>query len=248
MLDTMTRHLPLGGTYNVRDLGGYRTEAGDTTRWRSVLRADSLHRLDPAGKKALLDAGLATVIDLRFPNEKGTAPQPFRSEPGVEVVDVVLFANLDAAHIRGAAEGDLLGLLYQAALASCGSEIRDVLGAVADAEQGLVLFHCTAGKDRTGVIAALLLLAADVPAETIADDYALTATFAAPLFEELLLDMVARGQSRKQAMRYLAAERETMLETLAHLDGRYGGIKGYLERLGLGESKTARLRNRLLAA
>ncbi len=60
------RHLRLEGTYNVRDIGGYRTTDGRHTRWRRLLRADSLHRLTPASQAALVDYGVRTVIDLRF--------------------------------------------------------------------------------------------------------------------------------------------------------------------------------------
>ncbi|HEY8602093.1 MAG TPA: tyrosine-protein phosphatase, partial [Thermomicrobiales bacterium] len=63
------RHLPLGGTYNVRDIGGYATTDGRTTRWRTLIRSDSLHRLAPEAPHTLLDLGLRTMIDLRRPAE-----------------------------------------------------------------------------------------------------------------------------------------------------------------------------------
>ena len=247
MVEQMTRHLPLSGTYNVRDLGGYPTSSGALTRWRSVLRADSIHRLDPAGRRDLLEAGLSTVIDLRFPAEKKEAPQPFRVEATVEVIDIALFAKLELGGLRSSPEGDLLLLLYRSALAACGNEIDGVLSAVADAG-GMVLFHCTAGKDRTGIVAALLLLAAGVPDETVADDYALTATLARPLFDELLRDMVARGQNPEHAKRYLSADRTTMIATLAHIRDEYGGVAKYLASVGFGPTESARLQTRLVAA
>lgn len=246
MLDRPDRHLPLDGTHNVRDLGGYRTNSGSLTRWRSLLRADALHRLTDAGREELLAAGLRTVVDLRFEAEKKEAPQPFCGDPRVVVRDISLFARLNTAGLHAGDEGDLLAALYRMALASCRGEIGAVLTAIAEADSGMVLFHCTAGKDRTGIVAALLLLLADVPADTIAADYALTATLGARLHDELLRHMVARGQPEAEAKRYLAARRETMHDTMGYLAAEYGGIDGYLGGV-LSSDRSSRLRARLVA-
>ena len=77
------RHLPLSGTYNVRDIGGYATVDGRTTRWRTLIRSDSLHRLAPEAQQTLLDLGLRTMIDLRRPAETAQYPNLLATAPGI---------------------------------------------------------------------------------------------------------------------------------------------------------------------
>ena len=89
----LNRHLPIKGTFNVRDLGGYATAAGET-RWRRVLRADGLHRVDSDGMSTLVAAGVSTVIDLRHPGELATQPNPFNGQPQVRYHNVSLFDSL----------------------------------------------------------------------------------------------------------------------------------------------------------
>jgi len=248
MLNRMNRHLAIPGTYNVRDLGGYPTASGAETRWRQVLRADSLHRLDADGRAKLMDAGLRTVIDLRFDKEKADSPQPFHLESQVEVIDISLFAELNLGDRSASDEDDLLLAIYRSALARCGAAIAATLSAIAEADEGAVLFHCTAGKDRTGLVAAVLLLAVEVPAATIAEDYALTGILAQPLLAELLADMEARGQDRSRSEKLLRSEPATMQAFLDHLHNDHGGVGSYLGKVGLSQPQIARLRARLVAA
>ena len=93
MLNQLNRHLPVKGTYNVRDLGGYAAGTGET-RWRRILRADGLHRLDDAGMEALVAEGVTTVIDLRHADELATHPNPFSANPAVHYHNVSLFDRL----------------------------------------------------------------------------------------------------------------------------------------------------------
>ncbi|RYG94163.1 MAG: tyrosine-protein phosphatase, partial [Alphaproteobacteria bacterium] len=184
-----TRHLPVVGTYNVRDLGGYRAAMGET-RWRRVLRADGLHRLDDAGMAVLVGEGVTTVIDLRHADELAHQPNPFEGNPAVRYHNVSLFDQLSPTPKPG---GDLLLDLYKLALAERQDAIAAVLTTIAEAPEGVVLFHCTAGKDRTGIVAALLLGLVGVDADMIVEDYALTAGYLAPIMAEITAGAVARG-------------------------------------------------------
>jgi protein-tyrosine phosphatase len=245
------RHLPLGGTWNVRDLGGYAVAGGGQTQWRRVLRADALHRLDDAGRGTLVDAGLRTVIDLRFDREVASAPSPFTPDDGVEVLRLPLFERLGLGTdgIPDAPEGDdpLFGL-YSVALAKCRPALQQALAAIADAPEGMVLFHCTAGKDRTGLVAAMLLLSVGVDGTTIEEDYALTTRFIAPMFETLLADAQARGDDVERMGRYLGSDAQTMRATLRHLADHHGGIADYLAGGVLDAPRLQRLRDRLVGA
>lgn len=242
-MDTQfTRHLPLAGTHNVRDLGGY-PAAGGTTRWRRVLRADSLHKLDADGVAALIDEGLLTVIDLRQPQELDSHPNPFASHDGVRYHNVSLFERV----IPPMDASDVLLEMYKLALSDRGEALRTILTAIAEAgDEGAVLFHCTAGKDRTGIVAALLLSLAGVDSDTIKADYAMTAAMIAPLNDELTAGAVARGADPASFQKLLAAEPATMAAFIAHIDDVHGGVEAYLASIGIGAEVQARLRARLV--
>jgi protein-tyrosine phosphatase len=236
------RHLPVKGTFNVRDLGGYPTPAG-STQWRRILRSDGLHRLDDEGMGALIEAGVTTVIDLRHEGELATQPNPFSANPRVVYHNVSLFDQLapNAEHT-----GDALYSLYTQALAERQDAIRQVLTIIADAPEGTVLFHCTAGKDRTGIVAALTLAIAGVETALILEDYALTKTMIAPMIQDILDSATARGINVSAMMPLLGCEPETMSATITHLGETYGTVEAYLKLIGMPDETIARLRARLM--
>ena len=237
-----TRHLPIKGTYNVRDLGGYATSSGQT-QWRRLLRADALHRLDDEGVEAMLASGVTTVIDLRHGDELTHQPNPFNGHAAVVYHNVSLLDGL-APSLMG--EGDLLLELYKLALVQRQLALAQVLRIIADAPAGAVLFHCTAGKDRTGIVAALLLGVAGVEAGLIVEDYALTADLIVPIVADITAGAVSRGADPASFQRLLASEPATMVATLAFIEAEFGSIAAYVERIGLDHDTIERLRNRLL--
>ncbi|KKB12263.1 protein tyrosine phosphatase [Devosia geojensis] len=243
MESQFTRHLPVKGTFNIRDLGGYATAAGET-RWRRVLRADGLHRIDAEGMAALIAEGVTTIIDLRHPGEVASHPNPFSINPVVAYHNVPLFEQLSPTPREGI---DVLLELYRQALTHRQDAVARVLTIIAEAPpQGAVLFHCTAGKDRTGIVSALLLAVAGVEAALIVEDYALTGALIAPMIEEIVADAAARGADVEAFRPLLAADPATMAATIAHLEETYGSATAYLERIGLSADTIERLRNRLL--
>lgn len=237
-----TRHLPIKGTYNVRDLGGYATPSGQT-QWRRLLRADALHRLDEDGVETMLASGVTTIIDLRHGDELTQQPNPFNGHATVAYHNISLLEGLAPTMM---AEGDLLLELYKLALLQRQPALAQVLGIIADAPAGAVLFHCTAGKDRTGIVAALLLGIAGVDAALIVEDYALTAGLIAPIVADITAGAVARGADPASFQRLLASEPATMAATLAFIQAEFGSIAAYIERIGLDQATIERLRNRLL--
>lgn len=236
------RLLPIAGAFNIRDLGGY-AHAGGETRWRRLLRADGLHRLTPEGIDALVAAGVTTIVDLRHDNELASHPNPFRDHAAVTYRHLSLFEDLAPVAMTS---GDVLLDLYLEALERRGGAIVGILDALAEAPAGVALFHCTAGKDRTGLIAALVLGLAGVPAETIVEDYARTGPNIAPLLDIILAEAGARGMDPEALRPLLACEPVTMLRTLEHIDRRWGSVDGYLAAMGLTPATAARLRARLL--
>ncbi len=239
------RHLRLSGAYNVRDLGGYRIAGGGQTQCDRVLRADGLHRLDASDVDDLVGRGLCTVIDLRRPSELAEAPNPFARHDRVAYHHVSLFDRLAPLEMVGS--DNLLLDLYKLAFRERRQEFAAVMGIIADAPEGAVLFHCAAGKDRTGLVAAILLGLAGVAPEDIVADYALTGPLIAPLLEGFVDHARARGLDVAGFRRLLTCEPETMAATLAELDDMHGGVAGYLGSIGLSDNTIARLRSRLTA-
>lgn len=234
------RHWPLPDTHNVRDLGGYAAGQGGVTQWRRILRADNLHHLDPVSCVTLEATGLGLVLDLRNSGETGAEPNPFARHARYR--NISLFGAL--APIALAETPFDMAERYRTALDACGDRLAAVLSEIADAPDGLVLFHCTAGKDRTGVVAALILKLAGVADGDVVADYALTAE-AAPLLERLRTRALARGGDPAHVERVLASDAVTMRAMLDHLDVAHGGAVTYLDRHGLDAAARRRLVDRL---
>ncbi|GAA2844354.1 hypothetical protein GCM10010517_00490 [Streptosporangium fragile] len=170
----MTRHIEFARLHNFRDVGGYRTGDGRQVRWRRLYRADSLHWLADDDLDRFHALGVRTVIDLRHPEEierRGRAPHG----PS--------YHNLSVEHRRWNVKDDYrpeAGIArffadrYHEVSQDGRGEIRSALEVIAEAGNAPVVIHCAAGKDRTGVLAALVLRLLEVAEEDVVADYALT--------------------------------------------------------------------------
>jgi protein-tyrosine phosphatase len=243
-----TRRLAWEGCLNARDLGGYATQDGLQTRWGAVVRSDSLAALTPAGRAALADYGVRAIVDLRLPGEVDRHPNPF-AEPGDHGIAYTNVSFIDPAAIDPAARDDFTTLAedYTRMLDRFRSAVADVMAAIVNAPDGGVLIHCAAGKDRTGLISALLLALVDVPLATIADDYALTAEYLRPREEDWLANGPGDRAEREALLARFTPSAEVMLEVLDNLTRRYGGVERYLTEAGVTPVDLDRLRDRLLA-
>ncbi|WP_260618619.1 tyrosine-protein phosphatase [Streptomyces sp. WAC07149] len=243
--DTGTRHIPFDRLHNFRDMGGYRSADGRAVRWGVLYRADSLGKLGGGDWERFLGLGVRTVIDLRYPWEieaKGRIPEPER----------FAYANLSIEHRpydQAEIDPDLDPWRYLAdrfaEVAEDGvDEIRRAVELIADGP-GPAVFHCTSGKDRTGLIAALVLTLLDVSEEQILADFALTELAT----ERLTADWHAANPGRTMRWpSYGRAPAAVMELVLADLTTRYGSVSRYLaEAVGITPRTTARLRERLLA-
>jgi protein-tyrosine phosphatase len=241
-----TRLLEWEGCLNARDLGGYATEDGRETRWGTVVRSDSPAALTEAGRAALASYGVRAIVDLRLPAELADDPNPF-AEPGDHGIVYTNVSFIDPA----AAPPDAVSTLaedYLQMLDRYRQGVAESMAAIASAPaDGAVLIHCAAGKDRTGLISALLLALVDVPADTIAADYALTAELLRPREQQWLAGLPPEERAEREAMvvRY-APTAEVMLAVLAGLTERHGGVEPYLRSTGLDAGDLERLRRRLV--
>jgi protein-tyrosine phosphatase len=238
-----TRHLAWEGCYNVRDLGGYLTRDGEMTRWGAVVRADNLARLTEAGRASLVDYGVRSIIDLRRLDELAEFPNPF-AEAGYYDITYTNVSLIDPAK-TAPQNFTTLANDYKRILDSFGPAMAEIMKVIADAPEGAVLIHCMAGKDRTGIVAAILLDLAGVSRETIAEDYALTAEYLRPLDREWLENGPGEREERAKQQAKFAPRAEVMSEVLSHLDERYG-VESYLLQAGVSLDDIGRIRRRLV--
>lgn len=237
------RHLDWPDCYNARDLGGLPTVEGGATRPGVVIRSDILSRLTDDGRRAMLDYGVRTVIDLRGPEEVEKYPYDFGGETA-EVIGLT-YLNMPLEHFYPHV-GEMIknaksrGEVYCIVLDHYGDLTAEVLRALINAEAGGVVIHCHAGKDRTGTISALLLRLAGVPAEIVAADYAQSQERLWPLYEKLVAE--AGGEDKVGFWLKPTVTEDMMLMMLAHLEEKHGGVEAYLKTAGLSDSEIGRLK------
>lgn len=238
----------LSGVHNIRDLGGHPLTGGGHTREGAFLRGDAMRGLDTDGLRAILDAGLRTIVDLRSHAEVAEAPNPLAGHDDVIYHHLPLYdglATIDAMAM-GHPDGFDMGLRYRASLSECGPAFASALRLLAGAEDGTTLFHCTAGKDRTGLIAALLLGHAGVGRDALVADYARTATFGAGLIDVLRARARDRGSDPAHSERVLGSKPETMEATWDWFIDTHGSATEYMRWIGLGDGELEALRARLV--
>lgn len=243
MQSALERYLDLEGAYNIRDIGGYTTADNCQTRWRTVLRGGRLSELTPKSQQTLLDYGLKKIIDLRRPSELADSPSVFANSEVVRYYNIPLIE--EESLIR---KFDSLTELYEGILANSQAQIREILEIIADSANEAVMVNCTGGKDRTGIIMALLLGIANVPAITIAEDYALSNGYLTSLNDSLREKAAAAGYNMEHFEMLLTSKKESMLETLSHIETTYGGIRSYLSLIGLNESNVQKIQSRLVVS
>jgi protein-tyrosine phosphatase len=239
------RLIPLQGVTNFRDLGGYAGHQGRPVRWRRLFRSDHFGALTDADRAALAPLGIARSFDFRGVAERAATPydlpgavqHPLSIEPTVVQRMQDMLAAGQALTVPVVT--DLMADLYRVLVREQSHRFAELFDHLLQAEAPVV-FHCTAGKDRTGVAAALILLALGVPRDVVVQDYLLTNThFRHPPMPASetppeVLQVLWRVQDG-----FLAAALET-------IDAQPGGLDAYLQRLGLGPAALAALRARYL--
>lgn len=242
----MERELRWHACWNVRDLGGHVTRSGGRTRWKSVVRAGDLSRLTEAGRDALIAYGIRTVIDVRDPREFAIDLDPFHEDGAwagqVNYLNEPLISEAEWAAIR---DPEVRKRGYLVTLELSKQNIGRVMSAIAAAPAGGVVVHCHAGKERTGVVAALLLALVGVDDEVIAEDHVASDRCLASLYEE----WAAREDDPERRSRLLLgfkSEPAHMLGPLAYLRD-VGGVETYLRDAGVSPDRLTALRGRFCA-
>jgi protein-tyrosine phosphatase len=241
---TLQRHLAIQGTYNIRDLGGYKTRDGSLTRWGTLLRSDKLYHLSPASKQAIIDLGVKTIVDLRYSIEMETEPDDFANSPVVHYMPMPLYELSGDGTLP--AVPDNLEEMYTMILDHRQGQIAKTFRALFAPGALPGLYHCTAGKDRTGLMSALILGAVGVPEETIIEDYVLSAQYLNHLLDQLRKQAKQMGYDTAWYDRLLTCEPATMRGTLDHLAKHYGDIPSYLLKTGLSPTELDQYRQALV--
>lgn len=240
----MQRLIALEGCLNFRDLGGYPTADGGRVRWRRTFRSDALHGVTPADVACLRGLGITTVIDLRSTAElRADGDGPLRRE-GIAHHHLPLFdgAMVDPADRPAMATlSDRYWLMAQYAK----EKIAAVLTALAAAD-GPAVYHCAAGKDRTGVISAVLLGVLEVPDEVIVADYAATQENLDAIIERLRAMESYKSVLSALPEDTLHAEAATMIAFLERIRTEYGHMHAYAQTAGVTRDALEALKNRLV--
>jgi protein-tyrosine phosphatase len=229
---------------NTRDLGGLPIPGG-LTRAGILVRSDNLQSLNAAGQGAMVAYGVTTVIDLRSESEVATSPSPFASlEPDTQTPIYAHMPLIDDATMLKLGEASNMFDRYLMMLERRPAAFSAIFSTLARTE-GTVVFHCFAGKDRTGMVAAMSLALAGVDVEAIAADYAETDLQMAARYEEWL---AAASPEQLQAMRDdLSCPPQRIVGVLEHLGRRWGGVEGYLQAAGIPPADISQLRSKLTA-
>lgn len=240
------RVLPLQGASNFRDLGGYRGRDGRTLRWRLLFRSDHLQGLTEADKQTLKELGLAQSIDFRGAAERAAAAYQL---PGVQqhslAIEPTVVQSMQALvasgqALTGAAATELMLDLYRSLVNERAHRFAELFEHLLQAQSPLV-FHCTAGKDRTGVAAAWILLALGVPRDVVMQDFLLTNQVLRPA-------LAHTGFFPAEVAAVLWSVQPVFLETALQLaEAEHGGINNYLrQKMGLTPAALRALETRYL--
>jgi len=238
------RHIDLDGAVNFRDLGGYPAADGRHVRWRTLFRADGLSSLSERDRGVIRQLGVATVIDLRTTGEVERGRFPVEEVP-VAFHNLPLLVEVPEASKFEIVPG-FLATQYQEMAAEAAAQIGAVLTLVANQATHPVIVHCTAGKDRTGVLVAVLLGLLGVPDEIIITDYALSARAMDRLRQKLVAQFPEAKATIDAADAMFSAAPENMASLLAALRSEYGTIEAYAESAGAGPDVVKGLREHLL--
>jgi protein-tyrosine phosphatase len=238
LMDDDRRVIPLFAVHNFRDLGGYPTNDGRHTRWRTLFRADGLYRLTPDDANIVMNLGVRTVVDLRTNNEvreRGTFPVNVHDVAyhHLPIIDAT-WGETQTPEFDDAV--DFLVYAYREMLAEAAPRFADAINLLSQQSVLPAVFHCAAGKDRTGILAALVLGVLGVDESIIAADYGLTRSATTRLrawarqHQPELADLYDRMPPR-----FTAADPRAMTIILNDITSRYGSVRNYVREIGVSD-------------
>ena len=238
------RFIKFEGCVNFRDLGGYPTRDGRTVKWRKLFRSDALNELTPSDvNRVLEDLGLGTMVDLRNRDEASRDGTGVLPANGLDYHHFPLLEERgEPPPMDGADIAERLSATYQWIIHNSGELLAEAVTIIAASRDNAAVFHCSAGKDRTGIIAALVLGVLGVEHEIVMADYLLTNDVAVDIFQR-----ISRMQPQYDyTPDSLLAHPLAMEQFQDTLHSHYGGPEEYLRSHGVSRDVLQSLRTALL--
>jgi protein-tyrosine phosphatase len=236
------RRIVLRGPVNFRDLGGYETAGGQQVRWRRLFRSDSL---SPVTVEDAGELGLLAVIDLRTSKEVEREGRGGLADVALHYHHIPLVDDVE--HDPDRPWDNSLHEAYAHMLGKRAARLSEALETIAsEVAEHPTVFHCVAGKDRTGIVAALVLGLLGVSDEDIVADYALTGEVMAAMIERYPRRALRSSAGAPYPSAILRAEAGTMRQTLVELADQYGSAAGWADSAAVDQAVIAQLRDVLL--
>lgn len=231
--------LTIEGVFNIRELGGYQNIQGIEIKRQRFVRSASLCEITSKGVDVLVNMGVDCIIDLRSLSEARNMPDRIAAHEAFKHYHIPMLDNIRSnisAQIKLSFHQSLAEM-YQHILDDSQESIKAVFTILADKQHRSILFHCTGGKDRTGVIAMLLLGLARVDEETIIEDYA---------WSQHLIDLEPFKAIPFEIPPYLLESNPAVMrETLNYIKDKYKGIGNYLAQIGISEEQKQSILHKL---
>lgn len=241
-----SRLVPLRGTFNFRDVGGHHAAPGQS-RWGKLYRSDALHKLHLADRAELAARRVGLVLDLRNDNERAIAPTEL-ADIGAEVVHNPVLIRPPSTFIAADAT---LQEMYDHVIDDGADRVVNALTLIAQSGSTPVVVHCTAGKDRTGLVVALALTLAGVDREAVVADYAETERNLPPsVTDEIVTRLRAKHSHDAVNLDELVrlSPARVLRRTFDRIEKRHGSVQGYVRDHGLAADDVAALRRVLVDA
>jgi len=241
-----TIRIPVDGTFNLREPAGYPAAHG-VTRSGVLYRSDGLKGLTDRGRAQLVELGVHTIIDLRDDFEREVQPDAL-DDLEVEAVHIPVYEGSAAAN---SGPGITLPTMYESIVFEHGKVVVSALRLIASPDSGAVLVHCTAGKDRTGIVIALVLRAVGVATDVVVADYALSEANLAGEWLESMISLISRfGIADTPQLRGImgSTPAEVMAGLLEHIDEKFGSVTEYLLAHGFSSEELEQLDAKLVRA
>jgi protein-tyrosine phosphatase len=251
MTETYKRLLEFKSVTNFRDLGGYRTRQGRTVAWRRVFRSGEFARISPKECRRLTEEiKLASVVDLRSPFEIERQGKGLLAESGIRYHNVA-FITADGdreANERRYRTLNNMGEFYVELIRyrEYGQRIIEALELIAEPKNHPLVFHCAVGKDRTGILAAVLLNVLGIEDKDVIEDYSLSGLYMQELLKNLEKDAEFAEGAKGLPDFFWKASPESMELLLATFRKEYGSVVDYLKVMGAEKSLVKRLEKALL--
>ena len=238
------KHLPVPGLSNCRDLGGYAAKGG-ATRYGVFLRSEAPCQVPPEGIQYLRDYGLTATFDLRSAQEIDWRPSALRE--AFTYRPISLSGGAETFEKKNLPQGEFSwDKVYIKRAREHRDWIRAAVTACVEAE-GCVLYHCTTGKDRTGILTCCLLGAVGVSREDIAADYCLSQIYLQDMFARMRDGSLTIRQGPSNFEDYVFQTPFTaMMKFYDFFTGEFGGVRNYLLDVGVTEAQLARLEEKLV--